>query len=112
MMTSGGEGSDRSMSRHGRARRDGSQVTRAFGGGPTNAPASSPSGHTRLPEKIQAIINHLNHYGPQMVDRVAQQSSCENARHAKANLDDAVRHLRIALAAVDQLSKRTRGYGG
>jgi hypothetical protein len=109
MMTGGGDGSDRSMSRRGRARRDGSQATRAFGGGATNASASSPSGRVRLTERIQAIINHLNQHGPLMVDRVSQNSNRESARHAKANLDDAVTHLKIALKAVDQLSKRARG---
>jgi hypothetical protein len=44
-----------------------------------------------------------------MVDRVSENSNRESARHAKANLDDAVTHLKIALKAVDQLSKRARG---
>lgn len=111
MMTGGGDGSDRSMRRRGQARRAGSQVTRAFGGGTTNASASSPSGRVRLTERIQAIIDHLNQHGPLMVDRVSEKASRESARHAEANLYDAVTHLKIALEAVDQLSKRARGYG-
>src|SRR3954463_6707407 len=100
MMTVGGEGSDRSVGHRPAQPHSDFRVARAFGGGTTDAGASSPSGRVRIHERITAIINELNRYGPEMVDRLARAGTHGSAQRARRDLDDAMGHLRNALEAV------------
>lgn len=59
MMTGGGDGTDRAMPRHSRPRRAGFQVATAFSRQPTE-----PITASRLAERVQAIVNHLNESNP------------------------------------------------
>lgn len=104
MMTVGGEGSDRSVGQRSAQPHSDFRVARAFGGGTTEARVSSPSGRVRIHERIAAIINELNTYGPEMVDRVARAGTHGSAHRARRDLDDAVGHLQNALASVRKLN--------
>src|SRR5690242_15979561 len=104
MMTLGGEGSDRSVGQRPAQPHSDFRVARAFGGGTTGARTSSPSGRVRIHERIAAILNDLNRYGPEMVDHVARAGPHGAAHRASRDLSDAVGHLRSALEAVRKLN--------
>jgi hypothetical protein len=103
MMTAAGEGSDRSVGRRPGQPDSDFRVARAFGGGATDAGPSSPSGRVRIHERIRAIIDDLNKYGPDMVNRAARNTSDGSAVDAKRDLDEAVQHLKSAVKAVQKL---------
>jgi len=104
MMVVGGESSDRPVRRTAGLGRRSSRLARALGGGTSNAPASSPSGRTRIHERIQSIIRELNTIGPEVVARASRGGPSQAAYLARRDLEDAVNHLGKALEAVRKLN--------
>ncbi len=103
MMTAAGEGSDRSMSRQPGKPSSDFRVARAFGGGVSEAATASPSGRVRIHERIAAIIQDLNKYGPTLVDRAAHEAGGSAASSARRDLSEALSHLKHAETAVKKL---------